>query len=720
MAEVVSSDRACAACGWRHGLDTSCDTLVRPEGERGAGTPREPVLPEADPLLGTQLGSFRLTRRVGRGGMGSVYLGEHVSIGSRVAVKVLHEHLARYPELVSRFHAEARAVNLIGHENIVSIFDLNAQPPRPYLIMEYLEGAPLSAWVGTPLPCAAVVPVLAQVCDALHAAHARGIVHRDLKPDNVFMARRGRGTPFVKVLDFGIAKLADAGGPETHAGIIVGTPEYMAPEQASSRRLDGRADLYSLGVIAYQLVTGQLPFPDEGLAAQLVAHQVRSPPSPRELCPSVPIALERVILRTLAKAPEDRYPTASALRAALQQALSDAGPPAARPSQAIPSAPPAQPRPSPAQAPGAFSDGPARARPPLPVLRGVSGPASPLAGLMAARDASLVPWNKPEEAQAMASTPARARATEMSLRVVLRPGETPMVLTGSDLSRGGLFLHTGGALPAMFSRVEVLLPLGGEPVPVLCEVVRHVSSEQARAWSMPPGFGVQFTAPSPGLRAGVERLLRGDESGPALQLPGDDGDADRVLAIHERRLSGDHYTVLGLAPDADMDATRARARGAWASLEALRHRPLSRTQLTRLATIQTRVREAGETLGLPVRRALYDARLGNPRGVARCLEAGLTATQLEALRREHLAQYPHAAGAARVHFLIGSALERDGQLARALEAYERGLARDPLELELHQRYRVVRRALAAKKDAKGENEEARPPGQGAGLRKPTG
>ncbi|RKH33326.1 serine/threonine-protein kinase, partial [Corallococcus llansteffanensis] len=179
---------------------------------------------------------FRLVRRVGRGGMGSVYLGEHESIGSRVAVKVLHEHLARYPELVQRFHAEARAVNLIGHENIVSIFDLNAAAPRPYLIMEYLEGAPLSAWVGTPLSAAAVVPMLSQVCDALEAAHARGIVHRDLKPDNIFLVKRGRGMPFVKVLDFGIAKLLDASMPETLAGIIVGTPEYMAPEQSLGRR----------------------------------------------------------------------------------------------------------------------------------------------------------------------------------------------------------------------------------------------------------------------------------------------------------------------------------------------------------------------------------------------------------------------------------------------------------------------------------------------------
>ncbi|HZI12893.1 MAG TPA: serine/threonine-protein kinase, partial [Myxococcus sp.] len=324
MAEV-SSGRVCVACGRWHGAEVPCSTLVRPDEVGGEGGRVRCALgvEEVDPLVGLTLGSFRLVRRLGRGGMGAVYLGEHVSIGSRVAVKVLHEHLARYPELVQRFHAEARAVNLIGHENIVSIFDLNAAPPRPYLIMEYLDGAPLSAWVGTPLPAAAVVAVLAQVCDALQAAHARGIVHRDLKPDNIFLVRRGRGTPFVKVLDFGIAKLRDAHMPQTHAGIIVGTPEYMAPEQSLGRRVDGRADLYALGVIAYQLVTGRLPFTEEGLTAQLVAHQMRPPPPPRSVHPGVPPAVERVILHALAKAPEDRYPDTLALKAALQAALTE-------------------------------------------------------------------------------------------------------------------------------------------------------------------------------------------------------------------------------------------------------------------------------------------------------------------------------------------------------------------------------------------------------------
>ncbi|RKG94116.1 serine/threonine-protein kinase, partial [Corallococcus carmarthensis] len=604
-----------------------------------------------------------------------VYLAEHVSIGSRVAVKVLHEHLTRYPELVQRFHAEARAVNLIGHENIVSIFDLNATAPRPYLIMEFLEGAPLSAWVGTPLSAGAVVPMLAQVCDALHAAHARGIVHRDLKPDNIFLVKRGRGMPFVKVLDFGIAKLVDASMPETVAGIIVGTPEYMAPEQSLSRRLDGRADLYAVGVIAYQLLTGRLPFPDEGLTAQLVAHQTRQPPAPRSICPTVPPALEAVVLRALAKGPEERFPNALALRAALEQALAARTPP--------PRAAVGAPRPAQGGAPQANPPTGPRRTPPLAPPGAAGGKTLPV-----------------------------------PVQVVLQPGAQPRAFTGSDLSRGGVFLHATGELPPLFAQVQVVLPLSTGPLSVTCEVVRHVSPEQAQSWSMRPGFGVQFVAPSTALKARVEQHLAGALASPApspRELP-DDAEAERVLVMWRGQLAGEgsHYAVLGLSPDVELESARERARELWTALSALRQRPLSRGQRSRLESMLIRVREAGDTLGVPLRRARYDARLGNARGVARCLEAGLTAVQTDALRREFLAEQPRAVGTARVHFLTGSSLERDGQLQRALEAYERGLELDPLDWEYQQRRRVVDRALGARLSGGARNERARFPGEGTG------
>jgi serine/threonine-protein kinase len=227
---------------------------------------------------------------------------------------------------------------------------------------------------------------------------------------------------------------------------------------------------------------------------------------------------------------------------------------------------------------------------------------------------------------------------------------------------------------------------------------------------MPTGFGVQFVEATAALKAAVDQLLKGEPVRRATPGPrGDDAEAARVLEAWRQRSAGDHYAVLGLAPDADMEAVRARTREAWSALEALRQRPLSPSQRAQLDAVRVRVREAGDSLGSLVPRALYDAERGNHLGVARCLEAGLTAEQLESLRREFLARHPQAAGTARVHFLSGGGLERDGQLARALEFYERGLALDPLEPGLLQRYRVLRRALAARAISTPRNDRARSP-----------
>jgi serine/threonine-protein kinase len=317
----------------------------------------------------------------------------------------------------------------------------------------------------------------------------------------------------------------------------------------------------------------------------------------------------------------------------------------------------------------------------------------------------------PSPPAARAATPVRPSSVELPVQVVLRPGESPVRLTGSDLSRGGLFLRSDGALPPLCARLPVVLELESGPLSVLCEVVRHVPPEQARVWGMPTGFGVQFVEATAVLKAAVDRLLK--EGTSRRPLPGsqeDDADAARVLESWRQRSAGDHYAVLGLPPDADMESVRARAREAWSSLEMLRQRPLSPSQRAQLDALLVRVREAGEALGAPLQRALYDAWRGNHAGVARCLEAGLTGEQLESLRREFLARRPQDVGTARIHFLSGGSLERDGQLTRALEHYERGLALDPLDAGLLQRYRVVRRALAARAAAVNPpNERARFP-----------
>jgi len=268
------------------------------------------------------VGSFQVRRLLGRGGMGTVYLGEHPVIGSKVAIKFLHESMCASPELVGRFYDEARAVNLIGHENIVAIYDLALLPPaRYYIVMEFLDGAPLSALLRAGrLDRPAGLDILLQLADALRAAHDRGVIHRDLKPENVFLIQRGHQRNFVKLVDFGIAKLADRQSTSrTAAGVIIGTPEYMAPEQCENGKIDRRTDIYALGVMAYEVATGRLPFTGQVIPQLLVAQVRQLPPRPRDVDPTVPASLEAVLLKALAKDPADRYQDMAGLGAALEE-----------------------------------------------------------------------------------------------------------------------------------------------------------------------------------------------------------------------------------------------------------------------------------------------------------------------------------------------------------------------------------------------------------------
>src|SRR5712672_437390 len=208
---------------------------------------RTPLAPIAeDVLLGTMIGAYRVARLLGIGGMGRVYKGVQPTIGSRVAIKVLSRECSDRRDLVERFFAEAKAVNLI---DLAMLAD-----GRPYIIMEYLDGAPLATLIevavqhGPALPLGGIARLTAEVLDALGAAHAKGIIHRDLKPDNVFVAPSGRP----KILDFGIAKLSDVSNTSTRTGSLLGTPHYMSPEQAAGRVVDHRADIYAIGVILFE------------------------------------------------------------------------------------------------------------------------------------------------------------------------------------------------------------------------------------------------------------------------------------------------------------------------------------------------------------------------------------------------------------------------------------------------------------------------------------
>ncbi len=273
-----------------------------------------------DALVGQQVGAYRVAKLLGVGGMGRVYKGVHPSIGSRVAIKVLSRECADRPDLVDRFFSEARAVNLIRHESIVNVLDLAQLPDgRPYIIMEYLDGAPLADLVsrGGPMPLGGMARLMAEVLDALGAAHAKGIVHRDLKPDNIFVTPAGRP----KILDFGIAKLRpELGGSATQTGSLLGTPHYMSPEQALGKGVDLRTDIYAIGVILFECATGHRPFVGDSLFDLLRKHIDEPPPPPRSVRPDMPPALEQVILYALAKDPAQRYQTCSDLAGALMQA----------------------------------------------------------------------------------------------------------------------------------------------------------------------------------------------------------------------------------------------------------------------------------------------------------------------------------------------------------------------------------------------------------------
>jgi serine/threonine-protein kinase len=276
--------------------------------------------PQPDVLIGQTIGNYLVTQKLGEGGMGAVYLAEHPSIGKKVALKVLHSEFSSNQEVAARFFHEAKAVNDIGHPNIVDIVDfgiIQAGPGREqlvYFIMEYLAGMTLSQVIHSeaPLPPERALTIGLQVADALSASHKCGIVHRDLKPDNIILVQRGRERDFVKLLDFGIAKLTGGsamGSHRTRTGIVMGTPAYMSPEQCEGRdTVDLRTDVYALGIVIYEMLTGRVPFLGEGYGEILVQHLTQRP-APVSQFRMLPAHVEVVVMKALEKRADMRYPT---------------------------------------------------------------------------------------------------------------------------------------------------------------------------------------------------------------------------------------------------------------------------------------------------------------------------------------------------------------------------------------------------------------------------
>jgi serine/threonine-protein kinase len=316
---MVAAPKVCPLCGLRY---DAAATFCQKDGAiltTGGGS---------DPFVGrVVLGQFRIEEAIGSGGMGTVYRAHQTSLGRDVAIKILHPELAKNPDAVRRFHREARVATSLEHPNLVRVFLFGELPEDGslYLVMEHLAGRSLVEVLDQDglMPVPRAMHVLLQICDAIGVAHAQGIVHRDVKPENVMLVDRLGDPDYVKVLDFGIARMLwDQQSALTQSGVIFGTARYISPEGASGEATDARSDVYSLGVLAYQLLTGITPFEAGSPVAMLMKHIHDAPPPLRARGEGrrVPQVIADVVMRALAKNPDARYDDAATMARALRDA----------------------------------------------------------------------------------------------------------------------------------------------------------------------------------------------------------------------------------------------------------------------------------------------------------------------------------------------------------------------------------------------------------------
>ncbi|MFO0571661.1 MAG: protein kinase [Polyangiaceae bacterium] len=330
---MTEPDRLCSRCGERYGGGV----IFCPADGAPLGSKKPPEGP--DPYLGRKLpGGYEVEQLIGVGAMGRVYRARDFGMAREVAIKILHRELLESPSVVQRFEREARIASRLVHPNVVQMLNTGrleeagaAAGGEPYLVMEYLDGISLRsalAAAGGALPLPRALHIVLAICDAVGEAHAQGIVHRDLKPENVMLVRRGDDPDFVKVLDFGVARIERSDASiATQAGTIFGTARYVSPEGAQGKTVTPESDVYSLGVLAFECLSGRTPFDGENPIAILIQHTNQPAPLVTSIprASYVPEPLSRAIDRALAKAPKDRAENARELGRSLVEAARESG-----------------------------------------------------------------------------------------------------------------------------------------------------------------------------------------------------------------------------------------------------------------------------------------------------------------------------------------------------------------------------------------------------------